>query len=446
MVDALVLLIAATLAAADTPPRVITLDEAITRAEVANTSVLSAIERAREVHAVADGAGRSLLPRVTASSRWSMTDAPALVFMSRLASSSVNAEDFIPSALNDPSPRAHLTTRVGIEASIDAFGQVGRLRDAANATAAGTDFDADDLRARLRYEVTVAWTAAAVAREALDVFNAAVGAAVSREGEAEARSAEGVMLRSDLLRMRARRRERDADRARGLATVAQADARLAELLGASTGERFVASGLTELLTPPGVISASSSEAADDPLVGPALARLPSVQAARRRLEAARLSEAAERRSGLPEIVAGADLSDDRSAFASGRRSWSVGALARVSLFDPTREPRRAEARARLRTAQIQLEATERGVRLAIPAARQQLLASLAAYDAARGGTEDSREALRVVQERRNAGLATLTDELETEATALRAALLELGTRADTRVAWEALSRAAGGLQ
>ena len=49
----------------------------------------------------------------------------------------------------------------------------------------------------------------------------------------------------------------------------------------------------------------------------------------------------------------------------------------------------------------------------------------------------------MVQERRQAGMATLTDELETEAEALSAALEEIAAAADVAIADAALRRAAG---
>ena len=50
---------------------------------------------------------------------------------------------------------------------------------------------------------------------------------------------------------------------------------------------------------------------------------------------------------------------------------------------------------------------------------------------------------RMVQERRKAGLATLTDELETETAALGAALQEIGAASEVAIADAALKRAAG---
>ena len=65
------------------------------------------------------------------------------------------------------------------------------------------------------------------------------------------------------------------------------------------------------------------------------------------------------------------------------------------------------------------------------------------WDASHGGTEEGLEALRVIRERRDAGLATLTDELETEAAALQAELAEWSAAAGAAVARATLERAAG---
>jgi outer membrane protein TolC len=64
--------------------------------------------------------------------------------------------------------------------------------------------------------------------------------------------------------------------------------------------------------------------------------------------------------------------------------------------------------------------------------------------AASCGAEEGREALRVVRERRQAGIATLTDELETEAASLAAELQEMRAATDAALADAALERAAGG--
>ncbi len=83
------------------------------------------------------------------------------------------------------------------------------------------------------------------------------------------------------------------------------------------------------------------------------------------------------------------------------------------------------------------------MRLDVALAYRRAIAARERHAAASGGLEEGREALRVVQERRKAGMATLTDELETETAALGAALSEIAAAADVAMADAALARAAG---
>jgi outer membrane protein TolC len=120
----------------------------------------------------------------------------------------------------------------------------------------------------------------------------------------------------------------------------------------------------------------------------------------------------------------------------------VGIGVRWSAFDPSRSQREAAAIAEQRASTVDEAAAEGEVRLSVAVAYRRALAARERHAAAAGGLEEGREALRVVEERRQAGLATLTDELDTEAAALGAALQEIGAAAEVAMADAALRRAA----
>jgi outer membrane protein TolC len=115
----------------------------------------------------------------------------------------------------------------------------------------------------------------------------------------------------------------------------------------------------------------------------------------------------------------------------------------VDLFDATRAKRVAAATAEQRAAELAQRAALDQVRLEVATAFRRAQAARLRVLAASGGSEEGREALRVVRERRQSGLATLTDELETEAAALAAELLELQALTDAALADAALRRAVG---
>ena len=157
----------------------------------------------------------------------------------------------------------------------------------------------------------------------------------------------------------------------------------------------------------------------------------------------RLSSEGEGKSLLPDFSVVAALQDDRNRFDSGGQSYLVGAFLRIGAFDPARGKRKAAAEADSRAAAHEARGAALQIRLDVATAYRRALAARERFAAAAGGAEEGREALRVVKERREAGLATLTDELETEAQGLAAELDEIRAAADAALADAALRRAAG---
>jgi outer membrane protein TolC len=139
----------------------------------------------------------------------------------------------------------------------------------------------------------------------------------------------------------------------------------------------------------------------------------------------------------------AQIQGDRGPLSEGQTTGAAGVLLRWSLFDPQRGPQRAAADLTVAAAVADLAAAQAQARFEIESAWYAAAAARERWQAARGGTEEGLEALRVVRERRDAGLATLTDELETEAAAIAAELAELGAAADAAITRAALERAAG---
>ena len=413
----------------------VSLSEAVDRALSGNRALQATRERALAAHSSADMTDRLLWPRISLSSQLSRTDNPAMVFMGKLNSGVIEARDFIPASLNDPSSRSQLSTRLAVEAPVDLFSRFGRLKDAGRTLARSADAAGREKALDLRLRVIEAYSRAAVSAEVVSVVEAAVGASRAREEEVEAKVAEGAALRADLLRVRARRREREAELAGRLADVAGAKALLNELLGSDGETTFVPSAIP---TPVG-----GPVEDEGTLVARALANRPGLEALRLRAEAATGAAEADHKARLPEIGVFAQLTDDRGG-SEGQQSYAVGGFLRVSLLDPTKNARQAEAQLAAHAFELDRLAALDEVRRSVRTARERVRSGVAAVNAAQGGAEEGQEALRVVQERRREGLATLTDELETEAASLAARLRELSAQAELAVAEASLERAIGG--
>jgi outer membrane protein TolC len=269
----------------------------------------------------------------------------------------------------------------------------------------------------------------------VEVAERALASARAREGDVEARVSEGAVLRADLLRVRARRRQREADLAERRADSQIALATLSRALGTDPNVSYRP---TELPSAPPPLEGDNAS-----WLSRALGARPSLRVADERFKAQTFSVKAEERASWPEIAAWGQIQDDRSS--SSAQSGAFGALLRWRLFDPTRGKRVAVASAEAHAADLDARASRDQVRLEVETAWRRAEAARERYAAAAGGAEEGREALRVLHERYQQGMATLTDELETEAASLASELDELRIATEAAIADAALLRAAGGL-
>jgi outer membrane protein TolC len=434
VIAAIVALLAATgPARAEEQP--VTLAEAVAIAEKANPELQAAAARIEAQLARTGSVQRMSWPRTTVQSTWSRMDLPAGVFASKLNSSQFAAADFDPASLNDPGALNHLGTNALLEVPLDVFGKVGTMAGAMGAYGDAASAGRRDAIQEIRMRVAETYRRAEVAGRAVAVTEKVLAVAKAREAELEARVQAGGALQADLLRARARRRERDADLAERRSQQSMAQAGLARLLGAPEGVTYVP---TE--APPAVTPLAGDEAE---WVARALRQRPALEAARRKQDAAAAFLKNERNGLLPDIGAFAQVWDNRIDWDKGSQAWAVGVGVKWTPWDAGRGKREAAATAEQRAAEMDARGAADQVRLDVALAYRRAVAARERHAAAAGGFEEGREALRVVQERRKAGLATLTDELETETAALGAALSEIAAAAEVAMADAALARAAG---
>ena len=414
----------------------LTLAEALAAADRQNPELLAARERVLAQEARAEAVRRGRLPKLTVSSGWSRTDNPSYVFANKLNAGEFTQDGFAIDRLNAPGSISHLTTTAGVEAALDVFGKIGDAAKGQASVGRAASCAAREAALEVRLRVIEGYRRAALARRAVEVTESALTGALGREADVEARVLEGAALRADLLRTRARRRQREADLAEGRGEAAVAAAALSRLLGAEPGTVFRP---TESPAAPVPLTGDEAE-----WIARGLRERPAIRAAAERMEAVRRAARLEGRGLLPDVLAYGQLQDDRNSFSGGAQSYAIGVGVRWSAFDPGRRGREAAARADLRAAEQDARAIADQVRLEAASAFRRAQAAREQWTAASGGAEDGREALRVVQERRREGLATLTDELETEAASLGAELMELRAAAAAAIADASLDRAAGG--
>jgi outer membrane protein len=416
----------------------VTLAEALALAEKGNPELQAAAARVDAQVARTESVRRMRWPRLGLGVTWSRMNLPAGVFGNKLNSGEFTMADFDVATINDPGALNHLGTSLSLEVPIDVFGKVGNRAGAMAAYGAAAAAATRDATQAIRAHVVEAYRQAEMAGRAIEVTERVLGVARAREAEIQARVDTGGALHADLLRARARRREREADLAERRSQRRMAQAGLARLLGAPAGVDYVP---TE--GPPAVAPLDGDESS---WVERAVRQRPALVASQRKADAAAAFVRDEKKAFLPDVGVFGQLWDDRIKVDGGNQSWAVGVGLKWTPFDAARSKREAAAIAEQRAAELDARAAADQVRLEVALAYRRAVSARERHAAAAGGAEEGREAFRVVQERRKAGMATLTDELETETAALGAALQEIGAAAEVAIADAALQRAAGEIE
>jgi outer membrane protein TolC len=155
----------------------------------------------------------------------------------------------------------------------------------------------------------------------------------------------------------------------------------------------------------------------------ALAERPALRAAEMQQQAASSGTKVAKAEFAPKIGVFANFERDAETPGGGASgtNWTAGARIEVNLFAGGADRARLdEARARERQAANQLEYFRSGVRLEVRQAFLEVSAAEQRTAAARDAVEQARESLRIIQNRYEAGLATMTDLLRAQTAQLEA--------------------------
>lgn len=138
---------------------------------------------------------------------------------------------------------------------------------------------------------------------------------------------------------------------------------------------------------------------------------------------------------LPRVDVFASVGASRHNFASGSGDYIVGASATFNLFDAGRGARIRQAQAAERLANEEQEHLASQIRLEVVRAYHQYVAARARLKLAARVISHASEALRIVQDRYNEGLTTMTEVLRAETALVQARTNVLAARYETYVGY-----------
>lgn len=407
-------------------PGPVALPEAIRAAWRSQPGLLAGQAMADRARLEAEAASALRGPSFSAQAGWTRTDEPMQAFGLKLDQARIQAADFDPARLNRPDPVTGLGGALSLQQPLYAGGRLDAARRAGEALAGAEAARQARRRQQVAFAVVQAYFGAEAAEGGVAAAEESRRSAGALEAFVAARVDQGLMLKSELARVKAWR--------------AQTEAALAE------ARRQVRSARSALALFTGL---PADSALATPLDAPATA--PEAAPGRREdLEAAKLdaraaAEAARAAAGAlrPEVglTLAYGLARERLTGAGG--AWTTAALGAKWTFSFA-EPRRIQAaRAAERAAELSVRWQARQASREVDEAQAALDAAQARLKAAQEAVEASIEARDLRQARHREGLLPLTDLLDAEAALSGARALRLATLLELRTARAALDLAHG---
>lgn len=432
LILAATILVAANGLAQDSPAR-LTL-QALTDEALAASPAVAGVEARRDMAEARLREARSMwLPRVDASAAITESDNPVFVFGSLLEQGRFGQQHFDPAFLNDPDAMSN--TRLGVNLRYTLFDQFRRYnagKQAKNAVEQA-ELGTEEARQRIRVEAISRFYGVLLAEQKRDVAAESVRSAEADAKAMRDRLEQGLLVESDYLATDVQLASWQQRLIEAEGDVAIARAALATLLQRPLEQTLALEGSIPTRPFP------ASNLSDD--IATALEQRAEVRIAASASANAELQIGTARGSLLPRADAFASWGASR-----GNPDHAIGVVLGVDLFDGAKYARIAESRAALNGARAEEQMVRDRVTMEVVAAWHRVQTARERVEVATKATERAAAASRIIRDRYENGLTTITEQLRAQTALLAARLDLLAARYDYAVGHAELLRATGGLQ
>ena len=415
----------------------LTLDEAVAAALARNPALAAARAQTDRAAAEVVTSRGGWFPRVTLTEGVQRGDQPVFAFGALLSARQFTAADFAVARLNSPGATNLFTTRLGVGQLIFDGGRTSAAIAESQAHRDVALAGADEATAGVVVAVTTTYGQLLRMQASVRAVDSAAAAATEDLQRAEHRRDAGTVTDADVLAvavhlssLQQRRLQLDADRA---ATAAQ----LNRLMGMAVD------------APISVVDVAPPARVDGELA----ALFVVAEAARPELRRAdaqvRMAHAGTRQASSiwwPQVAAQAGVEWNGITAGDRARSWAVGAEARWSLSLSGADRARITAAASARTAaELMHDDLRASVHAEVLAAVRQLETAVARVGLGTETVAQATERARVVRNRYDAGLASMTDVLAASSALLDAEASRTSATVDVLTTTTELHRALGRL-
>jgi outer membrane protein TolC len=364
---------------------------------------------------------------------------PVYVFGALLTQQRFTATNFALESLNAPLPLDNFRTQLAATLPLYDAGQTAARIRAARLDSRAAEQAQHRTSQEVIFNVVTAYLNELLARDSVRVAEAAVGMAKADVERARNRQNEGLAVASDLLSAQVQLAQAREDLVRARNAVEVAHAGLNVAMGVPEDDVSEIQGLLSGTTfEPGTLAARQQQA---------VALRPDYRESSLAGEKAKSEVTAARTAFLPKFSLFGTLEQDRETFAGhGGNNWMAGASLNFNLFAGGSDRYRlAEARAREHQAGAQHEQMAAMIRLQVREAFLNLAAARERQGVSRDAVSQAVESLRILRNRYESGLATITDLLRAEIMQTTAEKNQLNATYDYRLASAALELATGEL-
>ncbi len=400
----LFLCLAASGATAQTPP--LTLRQAIDRALGQNPEAAIAHAGEQDASAAAALTRTALLPQLGFTEDISRGNDPVYVFGERLRERQFTQADFALNALNRPQPIGNFSSRFsGSWLAFDSFKTEKEIRRAdllrKSASSAATAADQ-----QIVLEVVGAYQSVLYAQREVEVAEHEEQTAQALYAEVDDHVKAGLAVESDRMaaQVNLAARKQELIGARGDLELAWADLR--EAMGAPDVEVSQLNPIEPRAFPASSLEEELAQAAKS---RPDLAALGMAQKAQAE------SLGAARSDFGPRVSAYGNWEEDRASLSSsGGNNWVAGVQINLDILPIGKRDQLARESAAKQRIDAQMAQSRSQIRLNVSRAHIQRETASLSLETAHAATDQSAESLRIVRNRYNAGLATITELLRAE--------------------------------
>ncbi len=418
------------------PTASVTLDQAVAVALSTHPQVLQSKAGIDSAASRVQQQTSSRLPKVQISELITRGNNPTYVFGSLLEQGRFGPANFALPVLNDPAALTNL--RSAITTSVSIFdGHRAAQVDAARESRLQAELNLQLTEQSVRFEVIRAYYGLLVARSARSVADQAVRTAESNVQRVQDRLRVGLVVDSDLLAAQVELANLRRQQIQAQGDIVAAEAGLNTWMNVPVDvSPQIAGTLTDK-----TFQIESQEI----LIQRAIEHRPDYGVTSSVVRSADDRARETKADSLPNARAFASVGLSSRNLTTGSSDYIFGANVTFDLFSAERKSRSSEARSAQSSAKAQQSERGNQVRLDVVRAVQQFLTAKQQLDVARSSVEQAQEALRIIQDRYDLGLTTITDLLRAQTEFVRAQMGVLESRHAYVVGYAAVLLATGEL-